>query len=177
MKPVAYKFMAASGAVFLYPENPMSETQTLTLPGALAPDPLRIWSVSAVHSLGRWPVKGSPDALDYGVNFAAFLSASADTIKSHTVTVLTASGSTYDLAVVWDAHDDLCVRLMLGSGPPSSVQRVSVRIVTAQGRQFEQIMQIWIVDYIAASGKPILTLPTGEQLTDPSGSPMSGTVR
>ncbi|MFS8368845.1 phage fiber-tail adaptor protein [Acetobacter indonesiensis] len=155
----------------------MNETSALTLPGGLVPDPLRIWSVSAMHSLGRWPVKGSPDALDYGVNFAAFLSASSDTIKSHTVTVLTASGSTYDLTVVWDGHDEACVRLMLGSGPPSSVQRVSVRILTAQGRQFEQIMQLWIVDYIAASGKPLLTVPSGEQLTDPSGLPLSGTVR
>ena len=148
----------------------------LTLPGGLAPDPARIWRVSAQHSMGQWPVKSSPDLLDYGVDFSAFLTGSGDTIESHTISVQTATGSTYDLTLVWDTHDDTCVLLMLGSGPPSTQQCIRIQIVTAQGRRFEQMMRLWIVDYIPASGKPLLTLPTGEQLADPSGAPISGTV-
>lgn len=148
----------------------------LVLPGGLTPDPARIWQVAPLHSQGRWPVKGSPDALDYGVDFAPFLGTAGDTIKAHTVTVLTATGSTYDLSSVWDAHDDARVLMMLGSGLPASMQRVRVQIITAQGRRFEQLMLLWIVDYSVASGKPLLTLPTGEQLTAPDGAPLSGTI-
>ncbi|WP_281701040.1 hypothetical protein [Acetobacter malorum] len=148
----------------------------LVLPGGLTPDPARIWHVAPLHSQGRWPVKGSPDALDYGVDFSAFMAASGDTIKTHTVTVLTATGSTYDLSPVWDAHDDTRVLMMLGSGPPATMQRIRVQIVSMQNRRFEQLMLLWIVDYSAASGKPLMALPTGEQLTTPDGMPLSGTI-
>ncbi|MFT8307043.1 hypothetical protein [Acetobacter malorum] len=68
------------------------------------------------------------------------------------------------------------VLMMLGSGPPATMQRVRVQIATTQNRRFEQLMLLWIVDYSAASGKPLMTLPTGEQLTTPDGTPLSGTI-
>ncbi|MFT9332561.1 phage fiber-tail adaptor protein [Acetobacter persici] len=148
----------------------------LVLPGGLTPDPARIWHVTPVHAQGAWPVKSSPDALDYGVDFSAFLSGAGDTIRTHTVSVITATGSTYDLTSVWDAHDESRVLMMLGSGTPATMQRVRVQIATAQNRRFEQTMRLWIVDYSAASGKPLMALPTGEQLTTPDGTPLSGTV-
>lgn len=148
----------------------------LVLLGDLIPAPTHSWRMAPLHSQGRWPVKGSPDALDYGADFAPFLAAARDTIKTYTVTVPTAAGSTYDLSSVWDAYDETRVLMLLGSGPRATMQRVRVQIIRMQNRRFEQVMTLWIVDYSAASGKPLMMLLPSEIMTTPDGIPLSGTL-
>ncbi len=72
--------------------------------------------------------------------FFAFLAKAGDTIKTHTVSIIMAAGSTYDLTSVWDAHDESRVLMLLGKGSPATMQRVRVQIITVQNRRFEQTM-------------------------------------
>ncbi|GAN69273.1 phage fiber-tail adaptor protein [Acetobacter orleanensis] len=149
------------------------------------PPGLRLRGLVAEEVCLAWAPKASGDNLDFTLDPQSWLCGTGDYLASVQADVLTATGTSTDLTVVWTTllHGMACV--FLGGGVPGTVQQVRVAVTTQQGRSLVQPIAVAILAEAPAAepqpvpcladGTPVppnaIALPGGAILTGPSGTP------
>lgn len=103
----------------------------------------------------RLAPKASADCLDYTLDFSAILQGTGDTLKAiQSATVTTATGTAYDLTVMWSAAAGTLVVAFLASGEPGTVQKLLFEIETVQGRVYSVLTLVQITNITDATEPP-----------------------
>ncbi len=120
-----------------------------------------------------WPVKDPGDTLDYVFDVAPALTANpGDAISMLDVQISPANPG--DLTLVSAAADGPRAVLWLTSGQALTTYTVTVTITTSGGRALARSIALPVVS-LASVPAPVnaLTTPSGQALTDPSGTPLT----
>lgn len=157
----------------------------------LTPSPLRtvtLQSCTGLFAQVMWTPKASADCLDYVLDFSTLLAGTGDTLTAiRSAVVTTATGSSYDLKVMWSAVAGPLVVAFLASGQPNTAQKILFEITTQQGRVYSVMAVLQITALTAATAPsgsgdfPADTLTNGKVLIAgiealPSGYSSNGRV-
>ncbi|MEJ5141320.1 phage fiber-tail adaptor protein [Gluconobacter albidus] len=124
----------------------------------LTPSPLRtvmLQSCTGLFAQVMWTPKASADCLDYALDFSTLLAGTGDTLTAiRSAVVTTATGSAYDLKVMWSAVAGPLVVAFLASGQPNTAQKILFEITTQQGRVYSVMAVLQITALTAATAPP-----------------------
>ena len=120
-----------------------------------------------------WPAKDPGDTLDYVFDIMPALTANlGDTIATLDVVINPANAG--DLTLVSANADGTRAVLWLTGGQPSIIYTVSINVTTSGGRALARSISLPVVA-LASVPAPVsaLTMPNGQPLTDPTGTPLT----
>ncbi|WP_301271859.1 phage fiber-tail adaptor protein [Gluconobacter albidus] len=124
----------------------------------LTPSPLRtvtLQSCTGLFAQVMWTPKASADCLDYVLDFSTLLAGTGDTLTAiRSAVVTTATGSAYDLKVMWSAVAGPLVVAFLASGQPNTAQKILFEITTQQGRVYSVMAVLQITALTVATTPP-----------------------
>ncbi len=120
-----------------------------------------------------WPAKDPGDTLDYVFDISPALTANpGDTIAALDVAISPANPG--DLTLASATADGAWAVLWLTLGQPQTTYTVTVTITTTGGRTLARSIALPVVA-LASVPAPLsaLTTPSGQALTDPTGTPLT----
>jgi hypothetical protein len=121
----------------------------------------------------KWPAKDPGDKLDYVFDIAAALTANpGDTISTLDVTISPANPG--DVTLASCSADGTNAVLWLSGGQPQMTYTVTLNITTVGGRALARSIALPVIP-LATTPAPsgALTTPSGQALTDPTGTPIT----
>jgi len=120
-----------------------------------------------------WPAKDPGDALDYVFDIAPALTGNfGDTISTLDISI--SPDNPGDLTLVSSSADGARAVLWLSGGQALTTYTVTINITTAGGRALARSIALPVVALASVPApSDALTTPTGQVLTDPTGTPLT----
>ncbi|HQU05272.1 MAG TPA: hypothetical protein PLT25_11235, partial [Acidocella sp.] len=120
-----------------------------------------------------WPAKDPGDTLDYVFDITPALTANpGDTIATLDVTISPANAG--DLTLVSASADGPRAVIWLSGGQALTTYAVTITMTTVGGRTLARTVMLPVLALASVSVPPTaLTTPSGQPLTDPTGTPIT----